>query len=77
MFYDSTFCGYSDWYIQEMLWMNRLRHDEFIRSLTQTRQRRRPPEKSIKVLTKAINPVKVRRNIRQPVWRAGRWKSLT
>jgi len=56
---------------------NCARHMEFIDKLVKQRQAKAPESKSTKLLTKAVNPVKVKRTIRQPCWRAGRWKSLT
>ncbi len=75
----STFSNGShfDWYRAQIEAANRATHREFIDSLLKYQLRASENKKSISLLTKAINRPKLRAPIRQPCWRAGRWKSLT
>jgi hypothetical protein len=71
------FSGFSDYFRQEVEMENRRTHREFIENLLRKQKRLAPEAKSISLLTRAVNRPKLRTHIRQPAWRAGRWKSLT
>ena len=72
-----NFSGFSDYYRHEVEIENRRTHLEFIESLLRKQKRRALEAKLISLLTRAVNRPKLRTHIRQPAWRAGRWKSLT
>jgi len=73
-YYRRSYCA---WYDDAMEMLRRARHREFVASLIKKQQVERLDDKSISLLTRSVRPSKVMRSIRQPAWRAGRWKSLT
>lgn len=75
--YGSTYSYYCDWHRQMVNALNRATNQEFIRSLVRESRHTALSPESISLLTRAVNRPKVRGHIRQPCWRAGRWKSLT
>jgi len=68
---------YSGWLRHETDSRNRYAHQAFIHSLVRPPSTKAPTPKSISVLTRAVLKPRVPTHIRQPAWRAGRWKSLT
>lgn len=64
-------------YRQDTEWANRANHRAFTLSLADKRQPKELDTKSTSLLTKAVNKPRLRTIIRQPVWRIGRWRSVT
>lgn len=76
----SNFCGsYYSWYRQMVEMANRESHRAFLaRKLRSARTRKTREEQALQSMAlTAVNRTRLRVPIRQPVWRAGRWKSLT
>lgn len=73
--YSSGF--YGSWLRAETASRNHSAHQLFIHSLVKPIRIKAPTPKSISVLTRAVIKPRLPTHIRQPAWRAGRWKSLT
>lgn len=72
-------CYYDSWYRSMQRMMQRAEHQAFLaRRLRSARQRHdRQNQALTSMALTAVNAPKLKVPIRQPVWRAGRWKSLT
>jgi len=73
----SNLSGFQDYYRLEVEMANRMSHRAFIEQRLRRQKQIITEAKSISLLTTSVNRPKMRSHIRQPVWRAGRWKSLT
>jgi hypothetical protein len=66
-----------DWYRDWIKLMNKETHRAFLANRYKKSIRVRLEPNALSILTRAINRPKLRAPIRQPCWRAGRWKSRT
>ena len=76
-YYTHNYSYCYDYHRMMVAMFNMTTHKAFVHSLVREPDPKAPTPKSISVLTRAINRARVPHVIRQPCWRAGRWKSLT
>lgn len=78
-FYCNSYGYYDSWYRSMIRMANHASHQAFLaRKLRSARQRHSREQQSLtSMATTAVNRTRLKVPIRQPCWRAGRWKSLT